>query len=63
LPSWLSVDIPGGTLPSGASTFVNVTCSNSGVPPGKYTYRLVVSDTDAGTPVAPQNVQVTLTVT
>ena len=63
LPSWLSVDISGGTLPSGASTFVNVTCDSSGLPPGNYTYTLVVSDTDAGTPVAAQNVQVTLKVT
>jgi hypothetical protein len=62
LPSWLSVDIPSGTLPPGASTFVNVTCDSSGLPPGNYPYALVVSDTDAGTPVAPQNVQVTLTV-
>jgi hypothetical protein len=62
LPAWLSVDIPSGTLPSGASTFVNVTCDSSGLPPGNYPYTLVVSDTDAGTPVAAQNVQVTLTV-
>jgi Viral BACON domain len=63
LPSWLSVDIPGGTLPSGASTFVNVTCDSSGLPANNYTYTLVVSDTDPGTQVTPQNVQVTMTVT
>jgi len=63
LPSWLSVDIPGGTLPSGASTFVNVTCDSSGLHAGNYTYTLVVSDTDAGTSVTPQSVQVALTVT
>ncbi len=63
LPPWFSVDIPGGTLPSGASTFVNVTCDSSGLSAGTYTYTLVVSDTDAGTPVAAQNVQVTLRVT
>jgi hypothetical protein len=63
LPSWLSVDIPSGTLPSKASTFVDVTCDSSGLSPGNYTYTLMVSDTDAGTPVKPQKVQVTLTVT
>jgi Viral BACON domain len=63
LPAWLSVDIPSGTLPSGASTFVNVTCDSSGLPAGNYTYTLVVSDTDPGTRVAAQNVQVILTVT
>jgi BACON domain-containing protein len=63
LPSWLSIDIPGGTLSPGTSTFVDVTCNSSALPVGNYSYTLVVSDTDTGTPVAPQNVQVTLAVT
>jgi len=64
MPAWLSVDIPSGTLPPGASAFVNVTCDSSGLPAGKYpSYTLVVRDTDSGTTVAAQNVQVTLTVT
>jgi hypothetical protein len=62
LPSWLSIDITGGTLPPSEISFLSVTCDSSGLPPGNYTYTLVVSDTDPGTPVAPQNVQVTLTV-
>ncbi|HEX9133804.1 MAG TPA: choice-of-anchor D domain-containing protein, partial [Ktedonobacteraceae bacterium] len=63
LPSWLSVDIPGGTLTPGTSTFVSVTCDSTGLPAGTYPYTLVVSDTDANTPVTPQNVAVTLAVT
>ncbi len=65
LPPWISVDIPGGTLPPGYIAFVNVACNNTGLPASKYpyTYTLVVSDTDAQTPVIPQNIQVTLTVT
>jgi len=64
LPSWLSVDIPSGTLGPGLIAFVNVACNNTGLQAGIYPpYTLVVSDTDANTPVKPQNVQVTLTVT
>jgi Viral BACON domain len=63
LPSWLSVDIPSGTLGPNMSSFASVTCDSSGMPPGKYTYNLVVSDTDAGTPVTSQTVVVTLSVT
>ncbi len=63
LPSWLSVDIPGGTLSPGTSTFVNVTSDSTGLPVGTYTYTLVVSDTDTNTLVPPQKVPVTLTVT
>lgn len=63
LPSWLSVDIPGGALSPLTSAFVNVTCNSTGLPVGTYTYTLVVSDTDANTPVTPQNVVITLTVT
>jgi hypothetical protein len=63
LPSWLSVDIPGGTLASHLSTFVNVTCNSTGLLAGTYNYTLVVSDTDAKTPVTSQNVAITLTVT
>lgn len=62
LPSWLSVDISGGTLSPGTSTFVSVTCDSSGLPAGNYSYTLVVSDIATNTPVTPQNVAVTLTV-
>ena len=63
LPAWLSVDTTSGTLPPGYIAFVNVACNNAALQAGSYTYTLVVSDTGAQTPVTPQNVQVTLTVT
>src|SRR6266571_374014 len=64
LPSWISVDISSGTLPPGFIAFVNIACNNTTLPAGTYPpYTLVVSDTDAQTPVIPQNIQVTLTVT
>ena len=63
LPSWISVDTTSGTLPSGYIAFVNIACNNPGFQAGTYTYTLVVSDTDSQTPVAPQNVLITLTVT
>jgi len=63
LPAWISIDTPSGTLSPGFIAFVNVACNNTALQAGTYTYTLVVSDTDAHTPVIPQNVQVTLTVT
>ena len=63
LPAWISVDTPSGTLSPGFIAFVNVACNNTALQAGTYTYTLVVSDTDAHTPVIPQNVQVKLTVT
>ncbi|HEY6286608.1 MAG TPA: hypothetical protein VIX20_13170 [Ktedonobacteraceae bacterium] len=63
LPPWISVDTPGGTLSPGYIAFVNVACNNTGLQAGIYKYTLVVSDTDAKTPVIPQDIQVTLTVT
>jgi hypothetical protein len=63
LPPWISVDTPSGSLPPGYIAFVNVACNNTGLQAGIYKYTLVVSDTDAHTPVISQNVQVTLTVT
>ena len=63
LPPWISVDIPNGTLSPGFIAFVNIACNNTALQAGIYKYTLVVSDTDAHTPVIPQNVQVTLTVT
>jgi len=64
LPSWLSVDIPSGTLAPKEIAFVNVASNSAGLHPGPpYTYTLVVSDMDAHTPVTPQKIQVTLLVT
>jgi len=64
LPSWISIDNTSGQqlLPT-YTAFVNVACNNPGLQAGTYTYTLVVSDTDAKSPVAPQNVLITLTVT
>jgi len=62
LPSWLSLDVTGGTLSPGESKLVNVTCDSTGLPAGNYKTTLMVSDTDAGTPVVPQDVQVILKV-
>jgi Viral BACON domain len=63
LPAWISVDTTSGALPPGYIAFVNITCNNAALQAGRYTYTLVVSDTDAQTPITAQNVQVTLTVT
>ena len=64
LPAWISVDTTSGTLPPGYIAFVNIACNNTGFQAGTHTsFTLVVSDTDAQTPVVPQNVRVTLTVT
>jgi hypothetical protein len=62
LSSWLSIDISSGILSPGESAFINVTCNSSSFPTGNYAATLVVRDTDAGTPVTPQDVQVMMTV-
>ena len=62
LPSWLSLDIPGGKLSPGTTEFVTVTCNSTGLSTGTYSYTLVASDTDPGTPVVSQNIPVVLTV-
>ena len=64
LPSWISIDITTGQqLPPTYTAFVNIACNNPGLKAGTYTYTLVVSDSDAHSTVAPQNVPITLTVT
>jgi Viral BACON domain len=67
LPSWLLADIQSGTLAPNESAFVNVAPNSTGLSPSPPSYpntcSLVVSDTDAHTPVTPQKVLVTLTVT
>jgi len=60
LPAWISVDTTSGTLLPGYIAFLNVACNNTGT---NQSFTLVVSDTDAQTPVAPQKVLITLTVT
>ncbi len=62
LPKWLLADIQSGTLAPNESAFVNVAPNSTGSPPSNK-YDLWVSDTDAHTPVKPQKIQVTLTVT
>ena len=58
LPPWLSVDVAGGKLSPGGSQTVKVTCDSTDLPVGNHTATLVISDTDTGTPVVPQDVQV-----
>ena len=59
---WLSVDTNTGSLGPREAALVNVTCDSSQLSPGTYTATLEVSDTDSGTPVQPQYISVTLTV-
>jgi len=63
LPPWLTIDTTSNTLAPTFIAFVNIACNNTALQAGTYTYTLVVSDTDAKTPVTPQNVLITLTVT
>ena len=61
--SWLSVDNAGGTgLQPGGADFINVKCDSTNLSPGTYQATLTLRDTDAGTPVAPQTVTVTVVV-
>jgi formylmethanofuran dehydrogenase subunit E-like metal-binding protein len=60
---WLTVDNTGGTLaPGGTTALINVTCDSTNLSPGTFSATLKVVDTDAGTPVAPQTITVTLVV-
>jgi Viral BACON domain len=59
---WLTVDNMGGSLSPGIISFINVTCDSTNLSPGTYTATLQIYDTDAGTPVTPQTVTVTLVV-
>lgn len=59
---WLSVDTSSGTLAPGESVVVNVTCDSSQLTTGSYTAALDVSDSDPGTSVTPQTVDIALTV-
>jgi len=63
LPPWLTIDTTSNTLAPTFIAFVNIACNNTALQAGTYTYSLIVSDTDAKTPVAPQSVLITLTVT
>lgn len=60
--AWLSVDISSGALSPGASTIINVHANSSQLAVGTYIATLTISDSDANTPVAPQTIQITLTV-
>ena len=59
---WLTVDSSSGTLAAGESVVVNVTCDSSQLSTGNYTASLQVSDSDSGTSVPPQTVDIALTV-
>ncbi len=60
--SWLSVDIPNGTLDPGKDLLINVHCNSSSLVPGTYTATFVVRDNDSGTAVTSQTLAVTLVV-
>lgn len=61
--AWLSIDNSGGNgLNPGGVEFINVTCDSTHLSPGTFTASLTLRDTDAGTPVAPQTVNVTVIV-
>ena len=59
---WLSVNTTSGSLAPGAMLVIFVTCDSSQLSPGTYTATLTVSDSDPGSPVLPQTITVTLTV-
>lgn len=61
--SWLTVDVPNGSLDPGQDTVINVHCNSISLTPGTYTANFVVSDNDSGTTVAPQTLSITLVVT
>ena len=60
--SWLSVDIPNGTLDPGKDLLIDVHCNSSSLVPGTYTATFVVRDNDSGTAVTMQKLTVTLVV-
>ncbi|HKV59137.1 MAG TPA: choice-of-anchor D domain-containing protein [Ktedonobacteraceae bacterium] len=61
--AWLSVDNSGGNgVNPGGVEFINVTCDSSHLSPGTFTASLTLRDTDAGTSVAPQTINVTVVV-
>ncbi len=59
---WLTADVTSGSIPAGQNTVVNMQADSTSLSPGTYSATLTVSDSDAGTTVAPQTVTVTLTV-
>lgn len=60
--AWLSVDVASGSIAPGQSEVINVQCNSSQLVSGTYAATLIISDSDAGTPVAAQTVHVTLIV-
>ena len=60
--SWLSAAIASGTIASDDNAVIYVQCDASGLSPGTYNGTLTISDSDPGTPVAPQTLTVTLVV-
>lgn len=61
--AWLSVDTSSGTnVPPGGTAFITLTCDSTHLSPGTFQATLTVRDTDAGTPVAPQVITVTVVV-
>jgi len=59
---WLTFDISSGVVTAGKSQVVNVQGNCSQLTPGTYTATFTVSDSDPGTTVATQTIQVTFVV-
>ena len=60
--TWLSSDVPSGTLDPGATISVDIHCDSTSLTAGNYSGTLTVSDSDTGTPVTAQVVTISLTV-
>jgi hypothetical protein len=60
--AWLSFDLTDGTLDPGTSVAVTVTCDSNTLGKGTFPASIVISDSDAGTPVTSQTVTVQLVV-
>jgi len=60
--SWLSATVLSGTVATNDQEVIDVQCDATGLSPGTYNGTLTISDSDPGTPVAPQTLTVTLTV-
>jgi len=60
--SWLTAVVPSGSLAPGEDILIDVHCQSSGFSARTYSTTLVIRDSDNGTPVASQQVIVTLVV-
>jgi hypothetical protein len=59
---WLTAVVASGSLAPGEDILIDVHCQSSGFSASTYPARLIIHDSDTGTPVASQQVIVTLVV-